>query len=274
MLVRTPDGKVHFILFLNDQSNSMHVELLASKGQVYQVWLDIKVHWETKTGKKVLAFRCDNAKELISHKFNKSLADVGIERQFAAPYAHQQNGKGECAIQTLEEHTLAMITSARLPLNMWGEAVLTAAYLLNRSVTRALPSNLTPYKVFNGRKPDLSHIQVWGCRCFARIPLELQTKLGVKSRECIFVGYPSGTKAYHVRDCHSGTFFVAHDVIFDKNIAYHGLHNPGSSMSLLSDALSTPSAGPVPLLMNCQVPFLLLYLWQSHLVLPPLGFGS
>jgi transposase InsO family protein len=150
MPVHTPDGKVHFILFLNDQSNSMHVELLASKGQVYQVWLDIKGHWETKTGKKVLAFWCDNAKELISHKFNKSLADAGIERQFAAPYAHQQNGKGECTIQTLEEHTLAMITSARLPLNMWGEAVLTAAYLLNCSVTRALPSNLTPYKVFNG----------------------------------------------------------------------------------------------------------------------------
>jgi hypothetical protein len=98
MLVRTPDGKVHFILFLNDQSNSMHMELLASKGQVYQAWLDIKVHWEMKTGKKVLAFRCDNAKELISHKFNKSLADVGIERQFTVPYAHQQNRKGKRAI--------------------------------------------------------------------------------------------------------------------------------------------------------------------------------
>jgi hypothetical protein len=160
MLVHTPDGKVHFILFLNDQSNSMHMELLASKGQAYQAWLDIKVHWEMKTGKKVLAFRCDNAKELISHKFNKLLADVGIERQFTVPYAHQQNRKGKRAIRMLEEHTLAMITSARLPLNMWGEAVLTAAYLLNCSVTRALPSNLTPYKVFNGRKPDLSHIQV------------------------------------------------------------------------------------------------------------------
>jgi hypothetical protein len=246
MPVRTPHGKLYFIVFLDDKSNSMSVELLATKGMAFQAWLDVKARWELKTGLKVLAFRCDNAKELISCKFNDSLALAGIERQFAAPYAHQQNGKAERAIRTLEEHTLAMITSAGLPLNMWGEAVLTAAYLLNRSVTRTLPANVTPYEMFNGRKPDLSHVRVWGCRCFARIPSELQTKLGVKSRECIFVGYPPGSKAYRVRDCKTNTFFIARDVIFDENIAYRGLHDPGSSVSVSLPSQSVPLVDSSP----------------------------
>jgi Reverse transcriptase (RNA-dependent DNA polymerase) len=167
---------------------------------------------------------------------------------------------------TLEEHTLAMITSAGLPLNMWGEAVLTAAYLMNHSVTRALPSNVTPYEVFNGRKPDLSHIRVWGCRCFAPVLSELQTKLGIKSRECIFVGYPSGTKAYCVRDCQTGTFFVARDVIFDENIAYRGLHNPKSSMSL---ATPGPSALVQPVASTSTPPASLPVNVPSHQPIPP-----
>jgi hypothetical protein len=232
----------------------------------FEAWEELKARWETKTGKKVLTFRCDNAKELISGKFNKSLAEAGIERQFVAPYAHQQNGKAEWCIRMLEEHALAMITSAGLPLNMWGEAVLTAAYLMNHSVTRALPSNVTPYEVFNGRKPDLSHIWVWGCHCFVRVPSELQTKLGVKSRECIFVGYPSGTKAYRVRNYQTGTFFVARDVIFDENIAYRGLHNPDSSMSL---ATPGPSALVQPVASTSMPPALIPVNVPSHQPIPP-----
>ena len=93
--------------------------------------------------------------------FTKVLEDAGIERQLAAPYAHQQNGKAEQAIRTLEGHSLAMLEAAGLPLTLWGEAVLTAAYLWNRTKSTALPPGKTPYEMVNNRKPDLTHLRVF-----------------------------------------------------------------------------------------------------------------
>ena len=128
-----------------------------------------------------LNIRSDNGGEFLSTEFTKALEEAGIQRQLAAPYAHQQNGKAEHAIQTIEGRSLAMLEATGLPLTLWGEAVLTAAYLWNRTESVALLPGMTSYEVVNGKKPDLSHLRVFGARCWARIPTELQSKFGPKS---------------------------------------------------------------------------------------------
>ena len=95
------------------------------------------------------------------------LEECGIQRQLASPYAHQQNGKAERAIHTLEGHAFAMLEAAGLSSNLWGAAVLTAAYLWDRTELVSLPPGVTPYELVNGQKPDLSHICVFGFRCWA-----------------------------------------------------------------------------------------------------------
>jgi hypothetical protein len=47
----------------------------------------------------------------------------------------------------------------------WGEAVVTAVYILNRSPTKAL-NGRTPYEAWHGRKPAVSRIRVFGCLAF------------------------------------------------------------------------------------------------------------
>ena len=79
--------------------------------------------------------------------------------------------------------------------------------------------------MYHGRKPDISHLRVFGARAFAHVPLEMQTKLGVKSRECLFMGYPPGQKGYCVCDLETGTFFTSTAVIFDENSPYAPLHD-------------------------------------------------
>jgi hypothetical protein len=240
--VITPHGKLHFVVFLDDHTNLLNVQLLASKDQALDAWRIIRARWENHAGRTVKVFRSDNGGEFISNEFTRALQEAGIERQLSAPYAHQQNGKAERAIRTLEGRMFAMLETARLPANMWGEAVLTACYLWNRSESSALPvAGTTPFELVNGRQPDLSHLRVFGARCFARIPTELQAKLGPHSRHAIFVGYPEGTKGYRLRATDNGTFFVARDVIFDENM-------PGSphSSSDSDDDSDTASSIPAP----------------------------
>ena len=75
-------------------------------------------------------------------------------------------------MRTIQGKIYAMLTTAQLPMTYWGKAALTAAYLQNLTSTSTLPNGVTPFEVFYGRKPDISHLRVWGVRCFAMVPQE------------------------------------------------------------------------------------------------------
>jgi hypothetical protein len=44
----------------------------------------------------------------------------------------------------------------------WSEALAAVVHVWNHCPTAALDS-VTPYELWNGQKPDVSHLQVWGC---------------------------------------------------------------------------------------------------------------
>jgi hypothetical protein len=103
-----------------------------------------------------------------------------------------------------------------------------------------LPPNVTPFKVLKATKPDVSHLRTWGVHCFAHVPVELQTKLGHKSVECLFMGYPPGGRGYRVRSLATNHFFDSGNVIFDENILYHALHEVSSKPVDTPHSLSLP----------------------------------
>jgi len=51
-----------------------------------------------------------------------------------------------------------------------GEAVITACYIQNRLPAEA--TDETPYQMWNGEKPDPSHIKVFGSKGHAHVPKE------------------------------------------------------------------------------------------------------
>ena len=176
-----------------------------------------------------MRFRVDGAGELGSDEFVKALEGMGIERDVTPRYEHWKNGKMERVFRTIQGRMLAMLTAAQLPLTYWGEAALTAGFLFNLSISSSLPKDVTPFEVLKSTKPDVSYLKVWGVRCFAHVPVELQTKLGAKSCECLFLGYPPSGRGYRVRSLATNHFFDSGNVIFDENIPYHALHEVSSA---------------------------------------------
>ena len=94
-------------------------------------------------------------------------ADEGIQRHFSAPYTPQQNGVVERRNQTVVATARALLKQRGMPAIYWGEAVMTAIHLLNRSSTKALDGK-TPYEAWHGRKPVVSHLRVFVCLAFAK----------------------------------------------------------------------------------------------------------
>ncbi|XP_070040320.1 uncharacterized protein [Nicotiana tomentosiformis] len=59
--------------------------------------------------------------------------------------------------------------------------------------------NKTPYELLSGRKPKLTHLRTFGCKCFfLNNRKEALGKFDAKSDEGIFLGYSSHSKAYKV----------------------------------------------------------------------------
>ena len=46
----------------------------------------------------------------------------------------------------------------------WGHAVNTACYIHNRTSSGSNPNNKTPYEMIHGKKPNVKHFRVFGCR--------------------------------------------------------------------------------------------------------------
>ena len=241
--VQTPHGKLYFIAFLDDHTHAVETHLLATRDQALEAFQLTHRKWERQFDRKLRRVRLDNAGEFKSDVFTAYLRDHGIVRESSAPYAHEQNGKAERLMRTLQGRTRSMMTAVGAPPSLWGEAVLACSFLFMLTPSRALPGHCTPYEMVHGRSPDLSRLRVWGCRCFARVPTELQTKLGSRSRECRLMGFPEGVKGYRVRDVSSGTFFNSCDVIFDEGFRDV---DADTTDTFDADAVDTPSAEHTP----------------------------
>jgi len=108
---------------------------------------------------------------------------------------------------------------ARAPETLWGEAVATAVYTLNRSINRN--SDKTPFEAVSGRKPDVSHLRVFGCAAYVK-PRErkrsgYQRKLESRSQKLIFVGYERNY-TYRLFDMTKKAIIVSREVKFDERV--------------------------------------------------------
>ena len=119
---------------------------------------------------------------------------TGIIHEVTAPYTPQQNGVAERKNRTLTEMINAMLSKFGLSEGFWGEVMLTTCYILNRVPNKR--NSITPYELWNKKKPNLSYFKVWGCRAIVRVPEPKKRKLGKRGIECIFIGYAECTKAY------------------------------------------------------------------------------
>lgn len=158
---------------------------------------------ELKSNNKVLSVCCNGAKKFIKDKLKDHLDKRGISLQLTVAYAHQQNGKAEQYIWILDDTAQTLMAEAGLPISFLNDAVLTAQYLRNHIPTFTLLDLVTPYKIIEGHKPDLSHLRVWSCQCFVLFSKETCLKSHTRDFEAVFVGYEKGKLVWCVWDMNS-----------------------------------------------------------------------
>jgi hypothetical protein len=129
-------------------------------------------------------------------------------------YSPQQNGVIKRCNQTVVGMARALHKQRGMSAIFWGEAVVMAVYILNRSPTKAL-NGRTSYEVWHGRKSAVSHLWVFGCLTFAK-EISHIGKLDDRSTLGVFISYAEGSNAYRIRDPGTQRVHTTCDVVFDE----------------------------------------------------------
>jgi hypothetical protein len=75
----------------------------------------------------------------------------------------------------------------------------------------------TPEEMFSGKKPEVSHLKIFGCPVFVHIPKESRTKLDPLGKKGIFVGYCEVSKAFKIYIPCYHHIEINRDVIFNED---------------------------------------------------------
>ena len=207
-------GAHYFLTLVDDFSRAVWVYLLRSKTQVYQVFCSFFAMIARQFETHVKIVRSDNGTEF------KCMLDYfdthGIIFQTSCVGTPQQNGCVERKHQHILNVGRALMFQGNLPITFWGECVLGAVYLINRTPSGLL-HNKTPFEILFGQAPEFDELKVFGCLAFAHNQKAKDNKFAPRSRKCVFIGYLYGKKGWKLYDLQTGDIFVSRDVTFHEN---------------------------------------------------------
>lgn len=197
---------------------------MSEKSEVEKLFKDFYNMVENQFQTKISIFRSDNGTEYFNECLENFLKEKGIQHQSTCRGTPKQNGIAERKNKHLLEVACAIMFSMHVPKYLWGEAVLTASYLINRMPTRVLKV-VTPLeclkKTFSESRiySDLP-LKVFGCTVFVHIPDKFRSKLDPRAEKCIFIGYAPNRKGYQCYNPQTRKVHVSMDVSFLENQPY------------------------------------------------------
>ncbi|KAL1203440.1 Retrovirus-related Pol polyprotein from transposon RE1 [Cardamine amara subsp. amara] len=213
------DNLKYFVTFIDEKSKYTWVTLLPSKDRVFEAFVNFQTYVTNHFNANIKVLRSDNGGEYTSNTFKAHLANHGILHQTSCPYTPHQNGVAERKNRYLMEVARSMMFHKNMPRRFWGDAVMTACYLINRTPTKVL-NDISPYEVLNKTKPHIDHLRVFGCVCFVLVPGDQRNKLDAKSTRSVFIGYSTTQKGYRCYDPSTKRIMTSRDVKFLEDQSY------------------------------------------------------
>ena len=215
------NGYRYFVTFINCCTRTTWLYVLKNKSDVLGCFIDFHKLVVNQYNACVKIFRTDNGTEYVNKVFTEYLSNCGIIHQTTCPGASEQNGLAERNNRHLLEVTRCLMMAMNVPKFLWSEAVMTAAYLINRMPSRVL-NYKTPIECLTGNTTYVVPPRVFGCVCFARDHRPSVGKLDPRAVKCVFVGYSGKQKGYKCWCPSERRMFVSMDVTFRENESFYG----------------------------------------------------
>ncbi|CAO2199022.1 unnamed protein product [Urochloa humidicola] len=218
--VTSVSGFKGFVTFIDCYTRMTWIYMLKGKNEVLRCFQDFHKLVTNQFNAKVRIIHSDNGKEYVNNEFVTYTSEHGIIHQTTCPGTPPQNGVAERKNRHLLEVARSLMFQMNVPKYLWSEAVMTAAYLINRMSSRILGMK-SPAELLLGRQEFKVPPKVFGCVCFVRDHRPSVGKLDPQAVKCVFVGYSSTQKGYKCWDPIGKRLFVSMDVTFREEEPYY-----------------------------------------------------
>lgn len=154
----------------------------------------------------------------IGRDFITTLRSAKVIHKPTAPYTPEQDPAERPGGQIIVT-ARAMRIHANLPHSLWPEIVKAAAYILNR-LPIAREDWLTPFQLATGRKPQVQHLKIYGCKAY---PLNHKVVDSAKLEPRAHIGYLVGwdsTNIYRIWMPSQNRIIRTRDVFFNETMFY------------------------------------------------------
>ena len=176
---------------------------------------------QNQFGVKIKSFRTNNPRNYFNQILSPYFQSQGILHDSSCVNTLQQNGVAERKNGHLIKTTQALLFQGNVPKSYWGEAVLTATYMINRILSQVL-DNKSPveilksfyphFKTSNGLTP-----RVFRRTTFVHVHSQHRDKLDPRAIKCVLLGYSSIKKGYKCYNPLARKFYISVDVTFIEN---------------------------------------------------------
>ena len=110
-----------------------------------------------------------------------------------------------------------MLAQEKLPRSLWGETLNMAVYISNRIPTRGVKGEVSPYKIWYSRAPELSYMRAFRCNSYAHVQGRQGGKLDSKAEKYKLVGCSVRSRGFRLYNEAKREVVIKRDVIFDEN---------------------------------------------------------
>lgn len=118
--------------------------------------------------------------------------------------------------QHLQNVAQALYFQSQVPVEFWGDCILTATYLINRTPSPII-QNKTPFTLLFDSPVDYKSLKSLEASVLLLLYHLTDQSLNQEPKR-VFVGYPPGIKGYKLYDRLSKSFFISRDVVFHEHL--------------------------------------------------------
>jgi len=209
----------YFCIFVDGKMRFTWTYCIKTKDEVRIAWTEWSAVQENWTGLTIQILFSNNEPCLLKAEFQSMLAHRGIQHFTTQTYSSEMNSPAENVIKYIVQRASAMLHTTNIPEGFWPEAVRVSTYLQNHSPYKAI--GMTPYEAWFGKKPNLSHIRIFGCWCYRHVEKKTRTKWDSHTTEGILIGYFAHEGLYVIYDVNKRVLVKKRDVTFFENVLRH-----------------------------------------------------
>lgn len=209
------DGIRFHWLQTHDSKNGCQHAVVAFMSQLRN-WFDLPIR----------AFHYDNERS-AGRTVEAYLEEQGVIVEHSVVGTPETNSFAERSGGVIIMRARALIEDAKLPKDLWPEAVQTAVYIINRSPTKLNDGRwIIPHQEFHRQGTgihipiNLSNLRVYGCRAYVRIQdIPRSEKMQPRAEIGYLVGYKT-TNVWRIWFPRRNHVRLVRDAVFDENLGF------------------------------------------------------